>query len=563
MAKRRKRRGLRLDDYVVSRLAAKRCQYTVWDLAVEGCGVRVSRSTKSCVISVRIGTAKKFETIGRVLPDQPYEYLRELAIRRIRELRRQRLSRLPLRPAGADSETLSQALESYVIAHPELATRTIQGYRKVLHRAVPWLMDQPVVLLVAPEILRLNQEHLEQLTKKDPVNKPPIGFWSWQSVLRTLRAVLCWHAAQKERTNPWPHARALRIRAPTARELPVELQSIAGRRRLKEGLRAIDSTLARAVMFICYTGIRRGAAGRLSANNLLANGVLEFTSKKRVIRIPLSRQAAALLDPSSMSGLLRVGDKRLAEPLTKIFGERQTPRGKRACVTPHDLRRYFKSVGAELGIDPTVMNLLVGHTVKGIDRHYVAKLRLSVLRAAAQKIANEIDDPMEIAGDNEPVLIGDANQPNVQTFESYLHPDVPSSLDALRPTRHAHYLSREDLYRLVWTAPVSEIAQRMGVSDVGLAKACRRSAIPVPSRGYWARVEAGQPFGRPALPPVAEGVPELVRIRARKLAPSSKLTIRLRPGPKAERPWDSVAPLCERGDTGQERNKPRPPHYEL
>jgi hypothetical protein len=79
---------MRLDDYVVERLPIKRKQYTVWDLAVEGCGARISPGTKSCVISVRMGTAKKFETIGRVAPDTPYEYLRELAIKRIGELKR-------------------------------------------------------------------------------------------------------------------------------------------------------------------------------------------------------------------------------------------------------------------------------------------------------------------------------------------------------------------------------------------------------------------------------------------------------------------------------------------
>jgi hypothetical protein len=55
---------MRLDDYVVERLAPKRKQYTVWDLAVQGCGVRVSRATKACVISVWTGGRLKFETVG-------------------------------------------------------------------------------------------------------------------------------------------------------------------------------------------------------------------------------------------------------------------------------------------------------------------------------------------------------------------------------------------------------------------------------------------------------------------------------------------------------------------
>lgn len=47
--------------------------YTVWDLTLENCGVRVALASKACVISVRIGEKKKFATIGTVGPDGPYE----------------------------------------------------------------------------------------------------------------------------------------------------------------------------------------------------------------------------------------------------------------------------------------------------------------------------------------------------------------------------------------------------------------------------------------------------------------------------------------------------------
>ena len=53
-------------------------------------------------------------------------------------------------------------------------------------------------------------------------------------------------------------------------------------------------------------------------------------------------------------------------------------------------------------------------------------------------------------------------------------------------------LSRQELYDLVWAAPVRQIAPRYGVSDVGFAKACRAANIPLPPRGYWAKRQAGQ-----------------------------------------------------------------------
>ena len=61
-------------------------------------------------------------------------------------------------------------------------------------------------------------------------------------------------------------------------------------------------------------------------------------------------------------------------------------------------------------------------------------------------------------------------------------------------------LTREQLYELVWSEPMRNLAQRFGISDVGLAKNCRRMKIPLPGRGHWARKAAGQKVGKPPLP---------------------------------------------------------------
>jgi hypothetical protein len=60
-------------------------------------------------------------------------------------------------------------------------------------------------------------------------------------------------------------------------------------------------------------------------------------------------------------------------------------------------------------------------------------------------------------------------------------------------------LSREDLFELVWSKPMADLAKDFGISDVALAKRCKRLAIPVPGRGYWARVDAGQTPYKPKL----------------------------------------------------------------
>lgn len=63
-----------------------------------------------------------------------------------------------------------------------------------------------------------------------------------------------------------------------------------------------------------------------------------------------------------------------------------------------------------------------------------------------------------------------------------------------------YQFSRSELYALVWAEPVRTVAKRLGVSDVGLAKACRYADIPLPGKGYWAKKEAGKPIRAVALP---------------------------------------------------------------
>lgn len=60
--------------------------------------------------------------------------------------------------------------------------------------------------------------------------------------------------------------------------------------------------------------------------------------------------------------------------------------------------------------------------------------------------------------------------------------------------------TRIDLYKAVWSEPLVRVAARLGLSDVGLAKLCARLRVPVPGRGYWAKVKAGYKVRQEPLP---------------------------------------------------------------
>ena len=62
---------------------------------------------------------------------------------------------------------------------------------------------------------------------------------------------------------------------------------------------------------------------------------------------------------------------------------------------------------------------------------------------------------------------------------------------------NVHTFTRRGLLDLVWSKPMQKIAEELGISDRGLAKICVRHRVPSPSRGYWARVAAGQKIKLP------------------------------------------------------------------
>lgn len=65
-------------------------------------------------------------------------------------------------------------------------------------------------------------------------------------------------------------------------------------------------------------------------------------------------------------------------------------------------------------------------------------------------------------------------------------------------------VSVEELYQLIWEKPIHTLSKEFGVSDVGLAKICKRNGIPRPERGYWARLYSGQKIKTPPLPKSAK-----------------------------------------------------------
>ncbi len=74
-------------------------------------------------------------------------------------------------------------------------------------------------------------------------------------------------------------------------------------------------------------------------------------------------------------------------------------------------------------------------------------------------------------------------------------------------------VTRELLYEQVWSKPMTKLAKEYGVSDVALAKVCRKLNVPLPVRGYWNKLQHGKKVPpRPPLLPLQGDQSRPVRI---------------------------------------------------
>ena len=83
----------------------------------------------------------------------------------------------------------------------------------------------------------------------------------------------------------------------------------------------------------------------------------------------------------------------------------------------------------------------------------------------------------------------------------------------------ASRLTREALYDLVWSKPMTAVAADYGMSSVAFAKHCKKAGVPYPWRGYWAQVSAKQKPKRTPLPKADSPMPREIILEERTRPP--------------------------------------------
>jgi hypothetical protein len=172
-------------------------------------------------------------------------------------------------------------------------------------------------------------------------------------------------------------------------------------------------------------------------------------------------------------------------------------------VRQHDLRRALGSWLAASGYSLPLIGRALNHTNVSTIAIY-ARLDLDPVRRALEDNAT-----MMLAAGSRRWMHSQSNSTQRRRVVSE-GVDLAALVESV-PGRSIS-LSRDELYRRVWSNPVGSVARELGISARGLAKICTRFEIPVPPRGYWAKLAAGKRAPEIPLPSTDSKLPSEIQI---------------------------------------------------
>jgi hypothetical protein len=118
-------------------------------------------------------------------------------------------------------------------------------------------------------------------------------------------------------------------------------------------------------------------------------------------------------------------------------------------------------------------------------------------------------------------------------------------------------ISRDELYRLVWSEPMTKLAERFDVSGSYLARVCTVLNVPRPERGHWAKLAHGKSSPQPPLPAPQPGDPlSWSKEGDRSPEPRPKAPPRRRPETKVRIPRNQVHGLIRGARAHFENSRP-------
>jgi integrase len=286
--------------------------------------------------------------------------------------------------AEKDGDTFAALAQQFIDLHVDrhLRRNTADQYRHLLKIAGGAWADRSVHSIRRRDVVQL----LDEIARDRPV--------SANRMLGVLSKFFRW-LASRDVTENLP---VLGVRRPTAEKSRDRVLSTDEIRRLWGACGQVGR-MGDMVKLLLLTGQRRGEIGGMRWNEIAGDLWIipgERTKNKRTHSVPLSLQAARLIEPQA-----RIGEGVFSENSEGRSGT--LSRYKRqidAVMKPdapwvfHDLRRTCVTHLSEMGFDRDLVELIVNHVSGsrgGVAGTYNRSERMADRRAALQRWADHID----------------------------------------------------------------------------------------------------------------------------------------------------------------------------
>lgn len=476
----------------------QQCIY--WDAALEGFGTRVYRSGhRMYVCSYRIGGRKRLGRLGRV-DVLSLEVARKKAISYLGKVASNEDPQIAKESSGK-LLSVAELCTLYIEGHAKRKKKTWKGDESLLRRLVVAKLKHRLAITIVPA-------DLEPIHAQMGVAHP----YAANRILTTYRKLVNWAkvAGYLPKDYASPIVGIVRFPERTRKRFVTTVEMP----RLLAALEQEFNDFARhGIWLLLLTGMRGIELRSAQWSHVdwdMGTLFIGLTKNGDPLLAPLSDAAIARLKviPRISGNPYILCGKISGRPLSGL-GEalkRALRKAKLENIHIHDLRR---TVGSWLAQNGTSLHL-IGDVLNHRDAKTTAGYAYFQTQQRREALSSHADKVLAFAGPGMRLPLA-PEESSAQTLLVDNNP-VGSTTPSIG-AKPVHYFKRENLYELVWTAPVLEVAKRLGVSDVAVGKLCRRAGVPVPCRGYWAKVDAGQIVSRTPLGPQPQGLPELLRIR--------------------------------------------------
>ncbi|MFZ5564616.1 MAG: tyrosine-type recombinase/integrase [Thermodesulfobacteriota bacterium] len=373
-----------------------------WDDEIKGFGLRITPNTSTFILQARVKGKSRRVSLGKPSVISLHE-ARRRAIKKLAEMSDGIDPAKEKKKHQVQAVTLRDAVAAYLkdrVKHKGMKFNSQRDVEKHMARSFQDWADMPLI-----EIDReMVKARFGLLTDKGPTQA--------NQAMRILRAIFN-YAIENYRIenkpaiseNPVNVISGLKLWNPKkAKDGKIPMEKIGAAWSFLQGLRLsqtqthIARTCTDAACFLLLTGCRFSEMATLTWENIdLENGAWHIPDPKNrePVTFPLSAMAMDILVKRPKVAAYVFPGRGNSGAVTEIRGilgkmveSINSPR-----VTAHDLRRTFRAVAFEAGVDFVSTKLLMGHKFSGdvTIKHYSEKQNLLYLRPAIEKISQWIE----------------------------------------------------------------------------------------------------------------------------------------------------------------------------